>query len=306
MATLATVRARTLNLLANNSMISSADATALVQAEHQTLLNDYGWSRRKQETMINTVGAYNTGTVTATGTAVVGTGTAFTVAMIGRWIRIGSGASQSGTPGFWEIVAVADATHLTIESPGIPDPVTAQAYVIFKHVYLLPVDWGRVVNITSDVRLTEWQKADIDRLDPSRTSTGTPDIYTVRGLYSPGTANSVFQIEFWPVPSSVQNLRVEYLIANDLVNDTDEPLYRSDVLVWKSAESGAFFLHGKTGDLAWLALADRYHQRFTESLEGAREDDLAKSSPASHVRDSAGGYGRGANWDLSHDGSFLS
>ena len=88
---------------------------------------------------------------------------------------------------------------------------------------------------------------------------------------------------------------------NELSADASIPLYRSDILVWKSGESAAFFLHGKTGDAAWLALADRYHQRHLEALEGAKADDLARFSVVQHIRDSALSGVRGDDFNLSHD-----
>jgi len=39
MANLGTVRTRTLNLISNHSMITVANATALIQAEHDTILS---------------------------------------------------------------------------------------------------------------------------------------------------------------------------------------------------------------------------------------------------------------------------
>ena len=62
-----------------------------------------------------TVADYVTGTITATSgsTAVVGSGTAFTSAMVGRWIKIA---------GRWyQISAVADTTHLTLYKAAVGD-----------------------------------------------------------------------------------------------------------------------------------------------------------------------------------------
>jgi len=280
-------------------MITSTDVTAIIQAEHDTILNDYSWSFRKTDTLITgkaavTGSAGSTGgTVTTSGTTVTGIGTNFTNAMVSMYIRIGSNTY------FYRITAVASATSLTMEAAMGTDVTTAAGYTIFQHLYDLPSDFGRVTNITSDVRLVEWSRNDIDRIDPYRSSTATsPSVYSIRGPDPTITPTLNFMIEFWPVPSSARAMRIEYLKQNTLVNSTDVPLYRSDVLVWKSAESAAFFLHGKTGDQAWLVLADRYHQRYGEALQGSREDDLGRYAAASYVRDKA--------WDINagRDDSF--
>src|SRR5438105_2958249 len=304
MANLGTIQTRVLNLIANNSMIQTSDALALIQAEHDTILNDYPWASRKNDVIILTKAAVtgsagaSGGTVTTSGAVVIGTGTSFTSAMVNMYMRIAANTF------FYRIVSVASATSLTLEA-NMPIDITAQSgYTIFQHLYDLPADFSRATNVTSDVRATEWARNDIDRIDPYRSSTATrPDVYSIHGPDPTITPAINFMIEFWPVPATAQAIRVEYLKQNTLVNSTDITLYRSDVLVWKSAESAAFFLHGKTGDQAWLVLADRYHQRYGEALQGSREDDIGRYSPAAYVRDRISdlGFGRGDDYWLSHD-----
>lgn len=281
MATKATIRSRVLSLLANHSQITSADVNTLIETVHEEILNDYGWSMRRADLLVNTVPTVSSGTVSASGTTVTGSGTNFTSDMVGRFIRIGSSTF------FFRIIAVASATSLTIEAP-VPEAVAAgTSYVIFKHRYTLPADFGgRITSAVSDQRLREVSRQDLDRYDPYRIGTATrPEYYSVSGLDPSITTSQRFQIELYPVPSSAQTIRIEYLRENALANDTDEPLYPSDVLVWKAAEAGAFFLYARNGDQAWVALADRYHQRYLEAFELAKLDDLSKNSPARHVRD---------------------
>ena len=230
-----------------------------------------------------------------------GSSTVWTAAFVGRYIRIGSNTF------FHRITARASDTSITIEEALPSDAAAGSTYTIFRHRYNLPSDFGRVVNATSDTRLTEAPKSNIDRIDPYRTSTASrPDTYMIYGLDPDTSTSQIYQIEFWPVPSSATAVRVEYLRTNTLSADSSEPLYRSDVLVWKSAESAAFFLHGRTGDAAWLALADRYHQRYNEALQGAKEDDLGKFSAPMHIRESSSDFGRSDDWELERDsGVFL-
>jgi len=282
-------------------MITSTNVNDIIDAEHDTILNDYSWTRRRVDTMVETVAQYSTGTLSTSGATVTGVGTVWTSAFVGRYIRIGSNTF------FHRITARASNTSITIEE-GLPtDAAAGSTYTIFRHRYNLPPDFGRVINATSDTRLVEAAKSEIDRIDPYRTSTATrPDTYMIYGLDPDTTTSQIYQIEFWPVPSSATAVRVEYLRTNTLTSDSSEPLYRSTVLVWKAGESAAFFLHGRTGDAAWLALADRYHARFLEDLQGAREEDLGKWSPVTHIRDSAYDWDRGDDFGIDRDiGIFL-
>jgi len=282
-------------------MITATDVLAIIQAEHTTILEDYSWTRRKNDFVINLVAPYNTGTVTTVGTAVTGVSTAFASSMVGSFIRTSNDT-------FYRLVtAVGGASSLTIEIAEPTDLSAATTFTIFKNIYQLPSDFGRATSVMSDIRLTEWARTELDRLDPYRTTTGTrPDVYTIHGpnYPNPGATNN-YQIEFWPVPSSAQTIRMEYLKTNTLVSASDTPLYRSDVLVWKAGESSCFFLFGKTGDQAWLALADRYHARYTEAMQGAREDDLGKYSAPQYIKDKAFTFGRGDDFYLSHDPMWL-
>lgn len=64
---------------------------------------------------------YTTGTIVSVanqGTAVVGSGTAWTADMVGRYIQITETTAANGGDGFWyEIGAFTDATHITLLKP---------------------------------------------------------------------------------------------------------------------------------------------------------------------------------------------
>ena len=289
------IRTAVLSRIGNNAMITAAEINDIISSEHLTILSDYPWSQRKLDTIITTSATYSTGTLSTSGTTVTGVTTVWTSAFVGRYLRVGSNTF------FHRITARASDLSITIESALPSDAAAGSTYTIFRHRYNLPSTFGRVLNVTSDSRLTEWTRADIDRIDPYRTSTATrPDVYTIHGLDPDTSASQIFQIEFWPVPSSAQAIRVEYSRTNTLTADADEPLYRSSILVWKAAESCCYFLHARTGDNSWETLADRFHQRFAEDLQGAREEDLSRQSAATHIR-SRDGVGRDDDFWISHD-----
>lgn len=287
------IRTSVKKLLADHSFIDDSDINDIITVEHQEVLESFSWSQRKADTLINTVATYSTGTVSGTSgaTTLTGSSTVWTSTMVNRFIRFG------GTY-FFKISSVDSATSLTLEDELADDVAASTSYTLFQHIYTLPSDFGRATNLTCDVRLTELPRSEIDRLDPYRSSTATrPDFYSIRG---PNSSN-VFEIEFWPVPSAANTIRVEYLKTNTLSSDTDSPLYPSEILVWKVAEAGAYFLHARSGDAAWLALADRYHARYLEVLDRAKEADIGRWSANAYIKDGSALGNLGDDHALSHD-----
>ena len=299
MATKSTIRTRILALAANHAMVTSTNVDTLLDTDHEEILEAHSWTRRKAEGLITTVAPYSTGTVSgsASSTTLTGASTVWTSSMANRFIRIGSGVF------YLKISSVESNTSLTLEA-ALPAAVSASTtYSIFQHVYALPSDFGRLTSITSDSRLVESSQEDLDRLDPYRNATSTyPERYSIRGL----DTSSNYEIEFYPVPSSATIIRFDYLKTNSLASsDSSSPLYPSEVLIWKSAESAACFLFARTGDQAWTVLADRYHLRYQEALANAVETDLLRYSPAGHVRDSTTDGSVSDDFNLDHDVGFL-
>ena len=299
MATKSQIRTRVLYLLSNHSMISATDIDNLIPAEHEEVLDTYSWSARKEETTITLTANYSTGSVSGSSgsTTLTGSSTVWTSGMANRWIRIGSDSF------YFKISNVASATSLTLETALVADVAASTSYTIFQHVYSLPSNFERVLSITSDVKMNEWTQQDLDRLDPYRSSTASrPYVYSLRGLNS----SSYYDMEVWPIPSAASILRLDYLKTSSLTNDTDVPPYRGDILVYRVAQAGASFLHARTGDAAWLNLADRYQVHYKESLEEAIEDDLAKNSSASYIRDAAlTDVTPGGDWFIDHDSGLF-
>ena len=275
--------------------ISTTEIEQLIQAEHETVLNDQSWADRKAQGVLSTVAPYSTGTVSASAgsTTIAGVGTTFTSAMTGRWIRMGTGLQ------YYKITYVS-ATSLTSEV-AIPVAVAAgTTFSIFQHIYSLPSDCERITSMTYDGVVRESTHQDIDRQDPYRSATGSvPMVYAYMELDNSGYR----AVELWPVPSAAFVVRFQYLKTNSLTTGSDKPLYRSDVLVWKSGASAAFLLFAKTGDQSWVQLATTYLTLYKDSLAGAIMDDLGKNSPAKKIRDVmySGLYGGRSDFFLDHD-----
>jgi hypothetical protein len=310
-ANLHTIRTRVRNLVGSNVAISVEEIDAIIRAEHVTILNDNSWSSRKAEGTISTHGPTGDGTVTTLGTVVTGSGTAFTEAMAiqKRWIRFGSSTLA------YRITSWTSATEITIETEvaegALTDPTE---YSIFQNQYRLPIACERVTQMTALGVVAEAARIEIDNIDPYRTVTGSsPRVFCYIEDYDEIVTNarrsipSRKQIELWPVPSGDYLVRFEYLKINDLNEADDQPLYRSDVLVWKAGASCAFLLYAKTGDQAWIDLATKYVEQYDRALAGAWLDDLGKFSSAGRIRDVIYTPTRGVRDDFSvnHDPYFL-
>ena len=164
---LSTIRQRVQNLLANNAMITSSEVDQVIQAEHETILNDYSWSRRRRDTLVDTVGTYSTGTLSSSGTTVTGSSTVWSAAFVSRYLRVGSNTF------FHRISTRTSDTSITIEQALPSDAAAGSTYTIFRHVYSLPSDFGRDINVTTDIRLTKVAREELDWRDPYRTTTAS-------------------------------------------------------------------------------------------------------------------------------------
>lgn len=274
-------------------MLTDAEVVTTVQTEHDSILNDTSWSRRKAESFITTVVPYETGTVSSNGDTLIGSGTTFTSIMSGRWVRVTDYPTT-----YIQLSAFNSTTSMTLETEFSPDLSASTDYIIFQHVYSLPEDCARVLNISGLTPVNETTRQQIDSVDPYRNVFGSDAThYAIRGL----DTNDQFELELWPVPNAVRFYRLQYLKTNTLTSDSSMPLYRATILIWKAAESGCFFLHARTGDAAWLSLADRYHQRYLEDLQGAKEDDLGRMSVRSHVKDAYTEGELGTDFWIGHD-----
>lgn len=186
---LGNMRTSVLTNVGNHSLATVVVANEILQQAFRDVNEGQRWSYRRRETAIQTVAPYSTGTVTVTsGSAtLVGSGTTWTSAMVGRAIRV------AGDPAYLFVAAVASATSLTLGDPqanSITWPgatAAAQTYSIFQHQYALPTDVDLVLLPNRNWPIIEKWRDFFDRLDPARTSTGDPIYYAlVRNLYAAG------------------------------------------------------------------------------------------------------------------------
>lgn len=158
---------------------------------------------------------------------VVGSGTAFTPSMVGQALRVGYNNPV------YNIIAVTDATHLTLELPWGSPSFSAVGYFITQYYYSIPnikfiFD---CINLQLQRRMwTNLNQATLNARDPSR-----QQIMYSWGLASmPPDPSGNFQFELYPASMIQQAFPyLAYVQPPNLVNDFDVlPAYlRSDIVV---------------------------------------------------------------------------
>ena len=172
---------------------------------------------------------YSAGSValTTNSATVVGTGTAFTTDMVGRSLRVGY-----NNP-IYNIIAVTDATHLTLELPWGGPSYSSVGYFIAQYYYSIPnikfiFD---AINLQLQRRMwTNLTQATLNARDPSR----------IQIMYSWGIAamppdpNGNYQVELYPAAMIQQAIPyLAYVQPPNLVDDSNVlPAYiRADVVI---------------------------------------------------------------------------
>lgn len=192
------------------------------------------WSslRAEAEFILNAAKEGGTVAVTRSSATVTGTGTNFQSADVGRQFMVGSRAPV------YSISAVANTTSMTIDRV-YGDVTNATAtYRILDAYVTCPADFRHFI-VVYDPR-QNWRlrhyvtQDDISRLDPARTSAGTPWALIDRRFSTLTATLGRATYELWPYTTNERNYPFYYeKEVTDLVDDDDTPdiPIRGDVLV---------------------------------------------------------------------------
>ena len=234
---------------------------------YQTLLDMHQWSFLKREALINTVGVYQAGTVTAAGVSVTGAGTAFTSAMIGRYIRL------STQPEFYKITNVVGQT-LTIEST-VGTAVAGSGYELFQYHYPKPTDAKHIIGIRRELWLGERSQAWLDGFDPDRNSTGPP-------IYWNNFDDTT--LEIYPPSDQPYTVRVSYIVAvNDMAAETDTCLLPENLVVTHAVFAAYRQLGSRPEGKGYLQMVPMAQEEFKQAWTAAFETDLSKQTLPTQV-----------------------
>lgn len=192
------------------------------------------WSslRAEDEFILNVAKEGGTVSVTRSSATVTGTGTDFQSTDVGRQFMTGARAPV------YTITARASTTSMTIDRVFGDTTNTAASYRILDAYVTCPADFKHFI-VVYDPR-QNWRlrhyvtQDDISRLDPARTSAGTPWALIDRRFSTLTATLGRAEYELWPYTTNERNYPYFYeREVTDLVSDSDTPdiPIRGDVLV---------------------------------------------------------------------------
>ena len=156
------------------------------------------WSWLVKQGQFLTSAVYNTGTVSVThgSTAVVGSGTTFTSAMVDRQFRI------SGSP-IYDVASYTDATHITLGQVYGGSTNAAASYEIFTPYGTAPSDFDYFISVWDPNY--NWQlhldltQRELNYWDAQRAYRGQSYVIAHRDYYTPsGGTVPLPRYEIWP------------------------------------------------------------------------------------------------------------
>jgi len=174
----------------------------------------HSWSFLQPWDSLITTAPYDTGTIAVSGTAVTGSGTTFTSAMVGRMFHSGEEVR--------EISAFVDSTHITLDRAVGATISAGTSYKILANSYSLPAVFGGLVGDMSFFSETgkppvqnvgEANFRRVESEDPSQTD--RPSICCIvpaddtSGEYPDNPTR--FTAYLWPNPDAAYAMRYKYV-----------------------------------------------------------------------------------------------
>ena len=257
-----------------------------LNGRYEQVLEATNWKGLKYRTTIQTAAAYQSGTDTVTftvgSTAVTGSGTNWTAAMLANQQIYKPGDTVVYTPTY------VSATSLTLDRPyegeGI-DPAgtvyVGSAYVFMQDIYPLPSDVRSLVPRGIGDPSTGFlqQFMSITEMEEScgpRTLVQTPTCCALYDDSSENTPPVVHQIRFYPPPLNARGIPVEYVhqalgFDGSSTNNSPLPWVTNSVLLYGARADGYAHLAGKTDEpgekSAYLGLAKIFETKFDGELQ---------------------------------------
>src|SRR5216684_1137743 len=275
------------------------DLAALINKVQREEVENWDWSFLSTNIVINSVLPYTAGAITVTNgsTTVNGIGLAtFRKEMEGWFLRVGATLT---TP---VIIQTFNGPHaLELLTPWGGPSLFVQQYTLFPLYYSVQplIEVHRVRQISF---LTETSQEALNRIDPSRLSTGGNP--ALRWSPSPFDTAGNFQIELWPSGGVAP---LPYLVDGkagpiDLVLDNDLPQIPSAVIEAKAAMYMCRAVFASSGNPKWLQLAQEYRQDYIQELQDARvADNRRKVTLGMSATGSRGGVNLGLDYLAVHD-----
>jgi hypothetical protein len=237
-----------------------------VKSRHRQLIDMASmWGGQVAESQFILPAAYSTGTVALvnSSTAVVGTGTVWTVAHVGQQLYTG------GTGPYYTISAVADATHLTLERAFGGTSSASSTYEIAQCYVTPPSDFLSFKSIKDPVN--NWRlrfnvsQEQLDLRDAQRSTTGDARVFADYRHSS----SQIPRYEVWPRVITAKLYPFLYIKRPaDLSSDSDTVMFPlrgdevlkgalADLAMWPGTES-------RKNPTFNIQLANRYESEYQE------------------------------------------
>jgi hypothetical protein len=284
-----------------NADLPETMAERFINNAYRKIIDKRNWYGLLVQGEIIVPQVYTEGNVTFTSgsTAVVGVGTNFTAAMVGRQIRVGF------TTPIMTIATVTDATHLTLSLPWGAQTYTNVGYSIFQQLVTFGYNIRRVLSVLNMVQ--GWQlrmnvpSVAVDAQDTWRSQQGFVTACVSRETAADGSP----QYELYPVPTIQQSFPFfAYVQPPDMDGETNTFPYawiRSDVIVL-SAVADALLFRGKTSKYYDPHTAQVKLAQFAQEVEKMEQMD-----DNHYMKDLIWKYASmpyapsGSDWSQSHD-----
>lgn len=166
---------------------------------------DWSWMLVRNFRVL-TIAPYTTGTLTGSvgSASLTGSGTTWTDAMVGRFIRI------DGVPDLYRIASRAGNTAITLDEPLADAPSAGGTYEILAVDYDLPDNFREAAAVIDSrvgraTDLVAVQSVEFEELMADG-GTGASDVYTIATEHL-GVGK---QIRFWPAPQEARYYKVLY------------------------------------------------------------------------------------------------
>lgn len=293
MTTFATLKTR---LILQTGLSDPLIGQLLVES-YKTFQETYPyWSFLRKTTTLTTVAPYSTGTV-ATGASsdtITGTGTTFTSAMVGRYIKVNNDFQ------FYKIATYTNPTTIAIETDYADGAKTAQTYSIFKHIFSLASDFREMISPVFETKLIEATIEDIDRYDPGRDTSDRSRYFIYLGLDS----SAIQELELYPVPSAAHMYRYRYWAKPFTFSAGADINYLPDTLLINDTLATAY-LHLAREDIKntalYIKLSEQYRTQAVYLFNEAKHRDVTILGQSKRVRDYESDQRLvGSDWELSH------
>jgi len=269
-----------------------------INVRYQQVLGYEDWEFLKASTTVRVLGQVgNTSTescsVTEGSASVVGSSTAWTSAMNGWLFRVGTDSQP------YVISSVTSGTTLTLETVYGGETDASADFTYWPRYYSPASDVGEVLNVVYQTELIERSQAQLNQLDPERESVGNPLYWSV---FSKDDALGAVNIELYPPADEDYVVTVNYKkLVSDLSADTDEPVFRPELL-----EAGALWdcyrlVYGVTQNPTYIGMARDAQNEFQILLRQITIEDLSTASLPRRVRRAVEVQGFDNNFYVSHD-----